>query len=144
MELLSSVIDSNSKVRYWLDISCYDLDTAQVMLEGKRFLYVGFMCHQAVEKTLKALYVFKKNNNPPYKHNLKRLALQCDIYELMSDEQKDFLDQLNPLNIEARYPTYKKKLMESLSSKFCENMIIQTKELQEWIIRMLLKLSSEK
>ncbi len=30
------------KIAYWKDISNYDLDTANVMLKGKRFLYVGY------------------------------------------------------------------------------------------------------
>jgi HEPN domain-containing protein len=42
------------KVAYWVDISDYDMETAKSMLIGKRYLYVGFMCHQAVEKMLKA------------------------------------------------------------------------------------------
>lgn len=33
------------KVRYWVELSDYDLDTAQAMLETRRYLYVGFMCH---------------------------------------------------------------------------------------------------
>lgn len=42
------------KIDYWADLSSYDLDTAKSMLESKKYLYVGFMCHQAVEKILKA------------------------------------------------------------------------------------------
>jgi len=42
----------NAKVLYWIEISDYDLDTAEAMLESKRYLYVGFMCHQAIEKQL--------------------------------------------------------------------------------------------
>ena len=33
-------------VEYWLEIAKYDLDTADAMLSAKRYLYVGFMCHQ--------------------------------------------------------------------------------------------------
>lgn len=47
----------NEKIRYWIDLAEYDLETARVMLTGKRFLYVGFMCHQAIEKILKGYYV---------------------------------------------------------------------------------------
>ena len=43
----------NEKTRYWLEVAEYDLETARVVLAGKRYLYVGFMCHQAVEKALK-------------------------------------------------------------------------------------------
>ena len=38
------------KVAYWLEGSEYDFQTAHAMPETKRYLYVGFMCHQAVEK----------------------------------------------------------------------------------------------
>lgn len=44
------------KVRYWVELSDYDLDTAQAMLETRRYLYVGFMCHQVIEKILKAYW----------------------------------------------------------------------------------------
>lgn len=43
------------KVRYWLEIAEYDLETARAMLETGRYLYVGFMCHQVVEKALKEI-----------------------------------------------------------------------------------------
>lgn len=42
------------KVTYWGEMSDYDFDTAGPMLETKRYLYVGFMCHQTIEKVLKA------------------------------------------------------------------------------------------
>jgi hypothetical protein len=31
--------------KYWVELSHYDLETAQAMLDTKRYLYVGFMCH---------------------------------------------------------------------------------------------------
>jgi len=31
------------KVKYWLDLSEYDLETAMAMQKTKRYLYVGFM-----------------------------------------------------------------------------------------------------
>ncbi len=38
-----------NKINYWIDLSDYDLETAEAMLRSKRYLYVGFMCHQTVE-----------------------------------------------------------------------------------------------
>jgi len=38
------------KVAYWKDLSDYDFDTAIAMLHSGRYLYVGFMCHQSIEK----------------------------------------------------------------------------------------------
>ena len=49
----------NEKTKYWLEMAEYDFETARIMLQGRRFLYVGFMCHQTIEKILKAVYVSK-------------------------------------------------------------------------------------
>ena len=111
------------KIRYWMDMAEYDLETARVMLKGKRFLYVGFMCHQVIEKILKGYYVFVKDDNPPYTHNLSYIADQSRINDKMTEEQKDFIDLLEPLNVEARYPTHKERLMLSLSDERCKEII---------------------
>ncbi len=123
----------NEKVKYWTDIANYDLETAEAMLISKRYLYVGFMCHQAVEKILKAYFTKTKEDTPPFIHNLKSLANKSDIYQEFTEEQKDLIDELIPLNIEARYPTYKEKLLKSLSNEKCELLIKQTLELCNWI-----------
>ena len=47
---------TTDKVKYWLDIADYDYATAQDLYKAKRWLYVGFMCHQTIEKTLKAYW----------------------------------------------------------------------------------------
>lgn len=41
---------------YWLDLAEYDLETAEAMFVSERYLYVGFMCHQTIEKAPKAIY----------------------------------------------------------------------------------------
>lgn len=33
------------KITYWIEMAEYDLETAVAMLNTKRYLYVGFMCH---------------------------------------------------------------------------------------------------
>jgi HEPN domain-containing protein len=43
------------KFDYWLDIAEYDLKTAEAMFETGRWLYVVFMCQQAMEKLSKLL-----------------------------------------------------------------------------------------
>lgn len=123
----------NQRTLYWLELADYDLDTAIAMHETKRFLYVGFMCHQVIEKMLKA-YWSKCIEEPPLKiHTLSRLAEKTGLYKEMSEEQLDFIDILEPLNIEARYPSYKQRLMKSLNSENCKNIINKTEELKAWI-----------
>lgn len=123
----------NDKVTYWVEMSDYDFDTAKAMLESKRYLYVGFMCHQTIEKILKA-YWSKVSEEPPLKiHSLSRLAEKTCLDKELSDAQLDFIDYLEPLNIEARYPSYKERLMKSLNSDLCTKLIHQTDELRLWI-----------
>lgn len=126
-----------SKVEYWIDVAKYDLDTAKAMRESKRYLYVGFMCHQVIEKALKAYFVKHMNSNPPYTHNLTLLAEKSGIYSEMTDEQKDFLDFLEPLNIEARYPTTKEKLLSILNEERCLELVDKTEGEFEWIMKKL-------
>lgn len=53
---------TKERIEYWLDIANYDLETAEAMLQSKRYLYVGFMCHQVVEKSIKA-YLWYTNES---------------------------------------------------------------------------------
>lgn len=132
-----AVAGMNKKVQYWMEMAEYDLETAKVMLEGRRFLYVGFMCHQTIEKILKGYYVSAKNENPPYTHNLTFLTKQAGLYEDLTEAQKDFIDLIEPLNMEARYPTHKEKLMQALDYQRCREILHKTEELFRWIKRQL-------
>lgn len=123
----------NERANYWLELSDYDIITAQAMLETQRLIYVGFMCHQAIEKILKAYCSEKTNEQPPYTHNLTRLAEISGISQLLSPGQFELIDTLEPLNIEARYPSYKERLLKSLTKSRCDELITQTKQLQKWI-----------
>ncbi len=40
-------------IKYWITSSDYDLITAEAMMQTERFLYVGFMAHQTIEKIIK-------------------------------------------------------------------------------------------
>ena len=121
------------QIKYWIDLSDYDLETAEAMLSGRRYLYVGFMCHQTIEKAFKAYFSKLKSETAPYSHSLSYLAKKGEFYDLFTEKQKEFIDQVEPLNIEARYPSHKEKLLRSLSESKCREIISQTKELQKWI-----------
>lgn len=127
------MMSTDEKVKYWAELSDYDFETAKAMLETHRFLYVGFMCHQVIEKSLKAFWT-KMLDEPPLKiHHLSRLAHRSGLIDLMSEEQIDLIDRLEPLNIEARYPSYKQRLMASLTEEYCKKLLSETQELHVWI-----------
>lgn len=120
-----------NKVEYWLDIAEYDFQTAQAMYDTKRWLYVGFMCHQVLEKTLKAYWCSTQPEDPPYTHNLVRLINGSGLK--MSESQLSFIDIMTPMNIEARYPQYKNALAQMLDEPHCKDIINRTNQLREWI-----------
>ncbi len=123
----------DEKVQYWVDIAEYDLDTAKSMLKSKRYIYVGFMCHQAIEKILKAYWQFTNNHIPPKTHNLSYLAKETGLNELFTEEQIDFIDEIEPLNIETRYPVYRDELMKKLNREYSKNILKKSSELFKWI-----------
>lgn len=122
------------KAEYWFDSAEYDLQTAHAMLETQRLLYVGFMCHQTIEKALKGIYVSRKPEEElPFIHKLVRLANMSEISGEMSEDQLALLDTLSPLNIEARYPLHKDRLLSSLTVERCKEMLQKTEAPFLWI-----------
>lgn len=132
-------MDIYEKIEYWLDIASYDLETAQAMLKTKRFLYVGFMCHQVIEKSLKAYYWFVKKEEPEYTHHLLRLCELSGINEILSEKQLQLMETLTPLNIQARYPKDKELMLKALDKKKSKEIFDETKELYTWISKLLKK-----
>lgn len=120
-------------IQYWIDISEYDLDVAGGMLEKGYYIYVGFMCHQSIEKMLKAIYVKNNNKIPPYIHKLDRLIYESKIKNLFSETQLDFIDELTPLNIQARYPAYKDSIYKLVTREKAEDILKKTKGLWKWL-----------
>jgi len=126
-------MSDQSKIDYWIETAEYDFKTAEAMLETKRFLWVGFICHLVTEKMLKAHYIKVFSKVPPYTHNLLYLAEKTGLVTHMDDSQKDFLDHLQQYNVRARYPSDKDTLYKLLDYKKSEQIIIRTKEMVEWI-----------
>lgn len=123
-----------AKSSYWFESAEYDLVTAKAMLDTKRYLYVGFMCHQTIEKALKGVFVSRfPEEDLPYIHRLVRLSNQAGLTEEMSDLQLALLDSLSPMNIEARYPLHKEMLLKSLTPERCEQLIGETEALLKWL-----------
>ncbi len=89
-------------VKSWVDASRYDLDTAKSLLKSQRYLYVLFMCQQALEKILKACATVKTGGFPPRIHNLARLAELADL-DFSEDETK-LLERLSLYYLQSRYP----------------------------------------
>jgi HEPN domain-containing protein len=129
---------NEEKIRYWINLADNDLCVAEDLLRLKHYLYVGFMCHQVIEKIFKAAYAKLKEETPPFTHDLRYLAVKSNFWEKCSDTQQQFIIRLDPFNIRSRYPDYKNALAKELTNTVCVEMFEQTKSLQQWIKEQIL------
>ena len=122
-------------IQYWVNIAKYDIGTAFSLLKSKRYLYVLFMCQQAVEKMLKGIIILKTKEFPPRIHDLVKLA------ELAGLKRKDidfeFLDRLSFYYIETRYPEEQLKLHKTVSRKIASIYYKETKRIWLWLNYLL-------
>ena len=113
------------RVPYWIDLADYDIETAETLYNGGRWLYVAFMCHQAIEKTLKAYWCDTLHTNPPFLHNLNRLAEGTGLDKEMNEAQLDTIETLVPMNIQARYLDIKNSWLRCCQKKDAGQLLMK-------------------
>ena len=101
------------------------------MLKTGRFVYCVFMCRLTIEKALKGLIVKKFDKVPSKIHNLIFIADELNL--VMTVEQLEFIYKLNALSITTRYPDELKKLIKVYDFETTEQILKNTKEIQQWI-----------
>jgi len=119
------------EVQYWLNIAEYDIETAEAMLKSGRYLYVLFICQQAIEKVLKALIVQETEQLPPRVHDLLKLAGLAKVD--VTDEEKEFLNKLSFYYLETRYPEQISDLSQSVDNDMGESYLVGSKEMLNWL-----------
>jgi HEPN domain-containing protein len=118
-------------IKYWIESAERDMKTMIHLYEKKDFHWSLFLGHLVIEKFLKALYVKKKSEQPPYIHNLLRIADKAEI--TFTEEQLDILTTITSFNIEARYDDYKSVFYRKCTFEYTTIWIDNIKEIAEWI-----------
>ena len=119
----------------WLEQVDEDILTAEALFDSGRWLYIGFLCHQAVEKVIKAYWLAMRDDEPIYLHNHFRLLEGCGLKAELSDEQRRFIEIMSPMYIAGRYPEYKNQVARMLNEKGSAYLIEQTKLFRQWILQ---------
>ena len=127
--------DGKKLIKYWADLSDYDIITAKFMLKSKRFPYCLFMCHLSIEKLLKSLIVKITKKHAPHSHNLVDLAKRTSIE--FKEEDKMLLADLTEFNLEARYPEWQKEFYSKCSKKYSEDYFSKTQKFQKCLKKHL-------
>ncbi len=120
-------------IRNWLDHVHEDISAAECLFQGGHWLYAAFLCHQALEKALKAYYVATHDEDPRYTHSHLKLLEDCGLTGELTADQLDFVDLMVPMYIEARYPEQKDAAAQMLNKEATLHIIETTKQLTLWI-----------
>jgi HEPN domain-containing protein len=123
------------KPEEWFKQAAYDLKTAEIMLENKRFIYAVFMCHLTIEKALKGLYQYRLNEVPPKVHNLIYLVEKISLSP--SEKLYNAIFELNRVSIPTRYPDDLTKMKSEYKKKNTLEIINSSKEVLKWLKNQL-------
>jgi HEPN domain-containing protein len=134
--MMQKGFNKDKLVKYWTDGSDDDFDTMNAMFECKKFNWSLFVGHLMIEKLLKALYVNRKNDYPPYIHNLLRLAENCDLD--LNDEQRLFFATVTAFNINARYDDYKMSFQQKCTPEYTTIWIEKLTNIRQWIKKQII------
>ncbi|HDH12694.1 MAG TPA: HEPN domain-containing protein [Nitrospirae bacterium] len=126
----------------WLLSMEYDLKTAASLLKNKRYIYVVFMCHLAIEKALKAILSEMHKELPPYTHNINRLIELGTIS--LPDTYQVFIDKINLQSVPTRYPEDFQKISKEFNKKIAEDYLKQTRGIIRWLKQNIPQLKSKK
>lgn len=121
----------DKRVLEWLRQADYDVDTAEFMAKGGRYFYAVFMCHLAIEKALKGLYLHKLKETPPKTHNLVFLLNKTGVKP--DARQSGIVATLNEANITTRYPDDIDTLQSTYTQGIASEILAATKEILAWI-----------
>jgi len=124
-------------ITYWIKSSDKDYKTMNNLFKSGDWHWALFLGHLVIEKLLKAYFVKKVNNYPPYTHNLLQIATKSNLP--IDDAQKDFLDLLTSFNITARYTDYKLKFYKKCTKQFAKLNISKIKKLRLWLKELIKK-----
>jgi HEPN domain-containing protein len=138
-------VNSREKYEYWLEAAMYDLESAKVMMNGGRYMYVVFMSQQAIEKLTKGIYTLYSENEPPMIHNIWNIFKQLksevehkenfpiDDFEHNMEKYKKFFVELLSYYISGRYPSFKEKISNTIDLNRAKNVLRNAEEVFAWI-----------
>ena len=126
------------KFEYWLDIAQYDLETAGAMFDAGRWLYVVFMCQQAIEKVCKGLYLLFINDEIPRIHDINSILTKFadKLPSVIDDDKRLLFAKLSAFYLNNRYPEYKDRLSLSLNREDVQSILEKTREAFAWLLTL--------
>ena len=99
------------------------------------YAWALFLGHLVIEKTLKAIFVNKFSQQALFTHDILRLAIKTDLE--LSEEQKEWFDEITTFNLNARYDSYKQNFNKLCTKDFTDTWVSRIEILRQWLINQL-------
>lgn len=128
-------MDKKLSIQYWLESAEEDWRVSTHLFEKGDYPYSLFFGHLTIEKILKAIYIDKINENPPYTHRLVYLAERVSLD--LTEEHLELLETITDFNIEARYPDEKFSFKKRCTKDFTEKHLRNIEEIKEWLLKKI-------
>ena len=123
------------QTKYWIESSKDDLNSAESIFQNGNYDWSLYIAHLALEKVLKAYFVFSQHKIPPKTHKLDRIAELSSLK--LSSQQEELFKYVNEFNIETRYPDYKRKFHKLCTKEFAEKYLNEIKEVYNWLLEQI-------
>jgi HEPN domain-containing protein len=129
-------LNKQEHIAYWVETAEKDWAAIQRIYTARAYLHALFFAHLVLEKLLKAHWVKdNESNTPPKIHNLVVLCRKTKV----SLEEKDiiFLDRMNDLQLEGRYPEYLEKVYKIYKRKETALILEQVDTIRKCLLKNL-------
>ena len=119
--------------RWWKQAEA-DYESAKSTITAQKYYVAAFLCQQAVEKALKALYIQEKKNLLKT-HSVSRLSKELNIPENLAVK----IALLEPIYQQTRYPDIADNIpSEEFEESDAQEALRTTEEVLEWTRKKLL------
>jgi len=133
------------KYEHWLALSKYDIETAKILLDAKRYSYVPTLCQQSIERMLKGMFICHTGKEASKTHNIPFLANKLvqnseflakesgKHFEKEKDDKEEFMVDLMFYYM-SDYPfSYKKFSERFIEEKVAAELYNNSIKLLDWL-----------
>lgn len=120
---------------YWLASAEKDWHVVGHLVEKKDYPYALFFGHLVLEKLLKALFVSRHDDAPPFTHRLIYLAEKSGLD--LDPDQLEILEAVTDFNLEARYPDEKFSFHQRCTPGFTRDWLDKIEDMRQWLLQQI-------
>ena len=127
-----NMVNIEKHIAHWQDGANEDWEVAKQLIYSNKIRHGLFFTHLALEKTLKVHVCNNTKDIAPRLHNLVRLAELSGLS--LEQNHIDILAEMNPYNIERRYPEMLSPQPTLDEAKMC---LKKSEDLLKWLTNQL-------